>query len=359
MIQPVLGIILKYSGIIAASFILSIAANMGQARSVWVENGEGNAFLFEHRGNCYVILPTHVHGRSDVQLSAREPAGIGTARIIHEVAGADLSLGVATGSITQDCGPRWRDLPDRLALRAGAAATVVRYQQGSIETIPGTLATVTFGEFEVSAADSSDRFFAARTSGAIVYAGDTPIGMIVQADERSRARALRMDEIRNQLARVVEDWYDQNGCADAEGCAPPPDPAPATLSGFALTSWSPHGIAAEAEAERMIAGDGPYIARDLPVVLMLEAPEILPISRIVMTSLADEAESFTPKLVKVEIDTSSDGINRWRPFRSPKDMVPGAALDLRRGETSARRVKVTIHSSWGGTPVRIDSLAIE
>lgn len=342
---------------------MAVLATLAEARPVWVEEGTGNGFTFRNRGVCYVILPTHVHGRKPFRLSARDPAGFGNGRVIHRADPAlDLSLGVVTGTLADDCGPDWSDLPRSIDPVPGRQVSVVRYEQGSVETIRSAITTVTFTHFEIAPVPEETRFFAARTSGSFVFDGPTPIGMIVEAEDRQSAYVLRMDEIHDRLRRVIEDWYEEGGCTDPAGCdSPIPDPAPATLSGFRLTAWAPNGVGGEFGAEAMVAGQGPYVApisRREPVVLTFEADEIREISRVVLTSEPDEA-SASPKLVVVKVDTSSDGIDRWRDFRSPRDMVPGEPLDLQRGATNARRVRIEIRSAWGDGPVRIDSVGIE
>lgn len=346
------------------ALLVALFAGSSEARPVWVEDGLGNGFLFHNRGVCYVVLPSHVHGRGPFRLTARDPSGLGTGRIVHKSDPAlDLSLGVVSGTLEKDCGPEWSDLPQRIDPTVGQTVTVIRYEQGSVESIRSSVTTVTFTHLEIAPLPEETRFFAARTSGSFVFDGARPLGMIIEAGNRQNAYVLRWDEIRDRLRRVVEDWSAQDGCTDAQACdGPIGDPAPASLSGFRLAGWEPHGISGEYGAEAMVAGLGPYIApisRGVPVILSFEADAIQEISRVVLTSHADNETSFSPKLVIVRVDTSSDGIDRWRDFRSPRDMVPGEPLDLRRGTTTARRVRIEILSSWGGGPVRLDGVAIE
>lgn len=324
----------------------------------------GNGYLFRHRGVCYVILPTHVHGRGSFALSARDPAGLGSGRIIHQAEDTlDLSLGVVSGSLTEDCGADWKDLPRQIEPVPGQQVSVIRYHAGSVETIRSVISTVTFTHFEIVPIPEETRFFAARSSGSFVFNGQTPIGMIVEAGDRQSAYVLRMDEIRDRLRRVVEDWFEEQGCTEATGCdSPLPDPAPSTLSGFRLVSWAPQAITSAQGADAMISGLAPYIApisRTQPIRLTFEAETIQQVSRVTIRSLADSIASFSPKLVVVQVDTSSDGIERWRNFRSPTDMTPDAVLDLRRGATHARRLRIEIRSGWGDGPIRIDGVTIE
>lgn len=357
---------LKHIGFLLFALLLAIAPADAGARPVMVEsNGQqGNGFLFHHRGVCYVILPSHVHSRGAFSLSARDPAGLGTGRTIHKTEGTlDLSLGVVSGSLTGDCGPDWSDLPRAIEARAGQGVSVIRYHSGSVETIRATITSLTFTHFDIAPIPDETRFFAAATSGSFVFDGDRPMGMIVEAAERQDAHVLRWDEIHDRIRRVVEDWYEQEGCTGAQGCDTPlPDAAPATLAGFRLVAWDPQPLTSENGADTMVAGLSPYIAPIAPrqpITLTFEADTIRVISRVTMTSRADGIASVAPKLVTVQIDTSSDGIDRWRNFLSPRDMVPGEMLDLRRGETRARRVQIRIGSGWGRGPVRIDGIGIE
>lgn len=326
---------------------------MADARPVMIEDRaqKGNGFLFTHRGVCYVILPSHLHGRAPFSVTARDPSGQGIGRIIHKAdASLDLSLGVVSGSLSQNCGQRWETLPRSFSLADGHPVSVVRYQEGSVETLRANVTSMQFTHFEIAPTPEEPRFFAAATSGSFVFDGDRPLGMIVEATDRQTAWVVRWDEIHDRLRRVVEDWY-QDDCTDAAGCAATlPDLAPPTLSGFRLTAWQPQPIAAENGADAMIAGQAPFIAaitRAQPVTLTFEADEIKEISRVLLVSDADGSASVSPKLVTVMIDTSSDGIERWRNFRSPKDMVPGQPLDLQRSPTLARRLQIRIGSGWG------------
>lgn len=349
---------------LAIALLVTAVPVQTDARPVRIGDETGNGFLFQKSGVCYVILPTHVHGRGPFPLAARDPSGIGTGRVIHRAdAALDLSLGVVSGSLAADCGPDWSALPRAVDPAAGQPVTVVRYQDGSVETIRAQITTTTFTHFQIAPDADETRYFAAGTSGSFVFDGQTPLGMITEAGDRQDAYVLRMDEIHDRLRRVVEDWYEDEGCTDPAGCETPlPDPAPPTLSGFRLVEWSPQPVDSQFAADAMVAGTAPFIAqvtRSQPVTLTFEADAVREVSRVVLTSRADGATSVSPKLVDVQIDTSSDGVDRWRAFRSPRDMVPDEPLDLRRGATHARRLQIEVRSGWGDGPVRIDSVTIE
>lgn len=361
--RPPLRLAVDCTPTLALALLSALAAWPAAARVVGVGEGQGNAYLFHHRGNCYAILPTHVHGRGPMQLSGRDPAGIGTAHVIDRSnSDIDLSLALVSGSLTQSCGGPWSDLPQRLSIRPNEEATVVRVQQGSVETIRSHVAHVDFTQFSLAPDGDETRFFAAGTSGATVLQGGTPIGMVLTADSRDLAYALRMDEIQARLRRVIEDWFVEGSCTEGDTCGEVPDLAAQSLSGFQLSAWQPHGVTADTGADAMVSGSGAYIApiaRGEPVTLTFESAELREIRRVVMTSRADGQEAHAPKLVKVMIDAASGVVANWRAFKAPTEMAPGQALDLRRGGTFARRIRIEVHSAWGGSPVRIDSIAIE
>ena len=336
-----------------------VLATVGWARVVWIDEGGGNGFLFHHAGNCYVILPAHVHERGPMGLSARDPAGLGVGRIIYTAGGTfDLALAVVSGSLEQSCGREWLALPSRVTLDPGADVTVIRYQKASIESVPAKVRSVTFTDFQIDV-DAGDRAIVARNSGATVFQGDQPVGMVIEVPGRGEAVALRMDEIRARLRRVIEDWSTGGDCVQRDRCdgegggAPAGPPAPVGLGGFKLKDWSTQGTDVGVPPDEMLAGKGVYVAPigpNAPVVLLLEADKTTRLSRVVLTSDADGVTTFSPKRVLVRIDPTADGIDRWRNFLSPRDMVSGQPLDLLRSETFARRIEIRIRVELGRKP---------
>ncbi|QHQ33866.1 hypothetical protein [Algicella marina] len=357
--------------LIITLLFIAATAPAGFARVVSVEDGTGHGFLFQHRGNCFLILPTHVHGRnrSGLRITGQDPVEIGSASVVYETDEAlDISLALVRGAITGNCGPAWAALPRAIpaAARVGAPVRLVRHHQASVEAVRSRIQTVDFETMTIVPAEGEQRDYGAGTSGSTVLDGDVPIGMVTDASLRTEAYLIRMDEIVGRLSRFVEgmgadDCSDPASAAVLAGQCGDAAVQVSNLGPFRLMSWSSHPTSPGFSAEEMIAGNAPYIAPigQGGITLVFEAPETATLSRIRLTSHADNAESFVPKGISVRVDTSTDGIDRSRRFLA-QDMAPDGSLDMQRGATYARRVIVTITDAWaGGSPVRLDAVSLE
>lgn len=333
-----------------------------------VGDSSGSGFLFHHRGNCFVILPKHVHTPrfKGVRLSVPNDA-IGSADIVYSTDDAtDLSLGLVTGGIVEDCGVEWSTLPRRLdALRPGSPVTVLRGRQKSQDARGGTVGAITFEKLSVHPAPGQPADFFAGTSGATVFSGETPVGMVTDAETAGEAWALRMDEVAGRLSRWIDGVQDGRVCDDpavaerVAACRPEPEPEGDALP-FEVVSWSQHPVGTGVDPVAMAEGKGPYVAdmvgRPLKIELMF--PETIVLGRFTLRSEADGTQSFMPRSVRVTVDTSEGPVRRPLSFLN-RDMPPDGLLDVERRKTYARRVTIEILSTWGGgSPVRIDEIVL-
>lgn len=334
-------------------------AATADAEVVTVEEGSGAGLLVRQGGNCYVILPTHLHGRrrDGVRLGSERATGpIGTAKIVHVVPGdVDISLGLVRGGMAQDCGRPWKDMPRRLddRLVPGAQVVMQRPRQRVMEGRRLLIESFGFREMRlVPRADDTGDLFGG-TSGAVVFLGDEPIGMVLQAEGAGAALALRMDEIVAQLSRFL-------GGHSVAPVTPPRDDGTAGERVEAV-SWSAHPIDGAADPTGMLAGEGPWIfaLEDEPVRLVVRLAETDRLSRIRLYSNEDDQAS-TPRRITVKSQTSDDPTRSRSSDLPAPEMTPDGQFDLRVGERFAKLVTITIHSSWGGgSPVRLDGLRID
>lgn len=334
------------------------------ARVVGVEDGTGAGFLFRKAGNCYVILPTHVHGalREGVRIgSDRSGGAIGTAKIVHVVPNdVDISLGIVRGGIADTCGPDWSALKQRLdtSLRPGRQVILRRPRQSSVEGRRLLIHTSTFLAIRVVPAPEEPADLFGGTSGATLFLDDVPVGMVLKAEDAGVAWALRMDEIAAQLSRFIEgppaSAAPPPGPVQAKGGLSPSDPVEAV-------SWSAHPVEGATDPAAMIAGQGPWIfpLGPEPVSLTLRLTGTDRLSRIRLRS-AEDAAAYVPRRITLVTDSSGDPARpRPNPIPAP-EMTPDGVFDLRLGERFAKTVTITIHSSWGkGSPVRLDAVAID
>ena len=245
----------------------------------------------------------------------------------------------------------------------GAALSLVRARSRSVELRDVIVGTVTQNEFSVAPAPGQPADLIAGTSGAFLFRGQNPVGMVLEVDRPDLAWALRMDEIKARLARFMGDATQQVACDDPavpEAMKPhcaPVVPASADRLTFRAVDWAPHPVDGSASPSDMVAGSGPYIAPLTGVIrLEFEAAETVELSRIVIRSSADGQTTFVPKTIRITSDASSGNTRRPLGF-ARRDMPPTGVLDIKRGAKFARRVTIEISSSWGGgSPVQIDAV---
>lgn len=313
-------------------------------------------------------MPKHVHGPRFTGVRLSVPNGaIGSADIVFSTDEAtDLSLGLVTGGITRDCGVDWSSLPRRLdTLRPGSGVTVLRGRQKSQESRDGTVGAVTFEALSVRPAPGQPEDFFAGTSGATVFAGDLPVGMVTDAETAGEAWALRMDEITGRLSRWIEGVQDGRICDDpavaerVAACRPEEAPQGDALP-FEIVKWSQHPVGESVDPVAMVQGRGPYVADlvgGLPLKIEVLFPDTVVVGRVILRSGADGQSSFLPRSVRVTVDTSDGPVRRPLTFIN-RDMPPDGVLDVERRKTYARRATIEILSTWGGgSPVRVDEIA--
>ena len=329
-----------------------------QARVVTVEEGSGAGLLMRQGGNCYVILPTHLHGRSmsGIRLgSDHAGAPIGTARIVYVAPDdADISFGVVRGGLEAACGVEWRSLPRRLddRLTPGTELMLRRPRQQVFE---GRRLVVHSSGPELvrlvpAPGERTDLF--GGTSGAVAFLGTTPVAMVLRADGASEALAIRIDAVVALVGQILEGRPAERDPAPAMDTKDaPPGGAAALPPGDSLraVSWSAHPVDGAVDPAAMLAGGGPWIfpLGSEPVRLTLRLTETDRLSRIRLRA-AENTGAAVPREIGIVTDSSTDP-DRPRPSSIPApEMTPDGQFDLRVGERFAHTVTITIWSSWGG-----------
>jgi len=335
-----------------------------------VGNSTGSGLLFHHRGNCFLMLPKHVHGPRYEGIPVSVPNGaVGQADIVYSTDDAtDLSLALVSGGITQDCGPEWMSLPrDLKDLRPGAPVTVVRARQQSESARKSVVEAVTFDKISVSPQQNEDADFFGGTSGAIVFSGNTPVAMVQDASNTKLAWAMRMDEIVARFSRWMGDVQSGRACDDPKiakrmGSCPAASVPEATKGdslSFKVVDWSVQPTDGGGSPLSLEGGKGAFVAPvspGKPLRIEIEFPQMVIVGRVLIRSKADGKTQFLPRSLKVMLDASSGKVRRPLPFVE-RDMPPSGLLQASRRKTYAKRATIEISSTWGGkSPVRIDEI---
>ncbi len=336
------------------------------AEVVTVENGSGAGFLTRQGGNCYVVIPTHVHGQSldDIRLGSDRAGGpIGSARIVYIAPGKkDISLGLVRGGLAQSCGNDWRSLPRDLnsALVPGTPLMLQRPRQTVFEGRQLLLHSSGPEMIRLVPAQSERSDLFGGTSGAVAFEGETPIAMVLQADDPTRALAMRMDAVVTLIGSYLENG---NPGAFVPELGDAGDIGAILMEGDPIEamSWSAHPVEGAVDPIAMLKGDGPWVFEltEQPVVLTLKLTETDRLRRIRLKARAGTDHGI-PRKISIVTDSSRD-TNRPRPSPIPApEMTSDGAFELLIGERFAYLITITIHSTWGTSEfVRLDAISVE
>lgn len=350
----------------AALFACAALPCASFAEPVSVNNGEGNGFLFSYRGNCYLFLPQHVHGRSlNVTIATAAPPAIGDAVVFQRfMPGADLSIAYVKPGMEQRCRDSWSDLPDRAdeVLDQSGSATLIRvFPSGLVERAP---MEITFRSYDHVEARPVEGEVYQGVSGSILEAGGVVVGMAVRSKSVDHAEFLRVDEIKSRIFRLLD--------ARAAGVeyarsseAPANQPSSSCAAGSSLpilsVTCSHEPISPDYACSNLAKGGAarfPALDKPLDIYLELETDAAVPLSSVVLGKNPEALDAASPKAIRIEIDASSGQSRRWRRFASG-DMTPLGEFAGRNGSKPfARRIKVSVDTSWDPTlPLQVDCLA--
>jgi hypothetical protein len=359
---------LRLAAAMATTLILPAAA--AKAEPVSINRNRGQGFAVSHNGNCYVILPAHVHGRGTaLTLSTGSPPIVGAASVFQSfMPGMDLSVAYVSGGLDGRCGDRFADLPRNIdpLIGPGGAVSFVRVSAaGQIERVPARVTSLLYETMEIEVAEGETATVFRGTSGAFVFAGDTPVGMIIRAPDDRHAEVLRIDAIAARLDRLLAGGI---GAAPEEPVAAAPSQSEGGigLSGLAagITRCSAEPATPETSCWAMAEGSSPLIvpADSVPFVIEIDlaGEESVPVSVVTMKSDAAAGDTTTPRTVLVERTTAAGDRPAWRSY-GRGDMSPLGSLEVRHGAAPrAGAIRITVLSVWkSGLPLRIDAIGIE
>jgi len=329
------------------------------AQTVAIHSGEeqGHGFLVRDGATCYVILPKHVAaGRRSVTVFSAAP-------VVHSSAlietpfwdGMDLAIGVVRGEVESRCIRNVSDLDVSVQPEAGSKVQLLRLRQsGEPERIDMLMTDSQYLTLDADIADGKSELFKG-TSGAFLFDGDTPLGMVIEAVSPTKGRFIRIEEIFQNVNRRVErragfasaeDPVDANPAATDEGL-------PFVFVSATLPPIDP------ALSEANLSGAGSYVfklTKPNRLAFKVAGNEAMPVSGITVVSSVDDISGL-PRDIKIEVSSSEDG-QRTRPFASA-EMATDGVLDIRRSPTLARWVFISIQSGWDGAEIGIDSVIIK
>ncbi|WIY52339.1 hypothetical protein O9Z70_12835 [Devosia sp. YIM 151766] len=321
------------------------------AEPVSVNRGAGLGYIFTHNGNCFLILPAHVHGRgSRVSIATTAPSAVGDATLMRSFAPElDLSLFYVAPGLDARCQDRFAQLPDDLgALLDGAVtAQLHRVDATGSETRAGM--DLTAIDFDTIAATARNTEIYQGTSGAILRIGATPVGMAIQSENVEQATFLRMDEIVARIRRIVtpERRVAIGDPGDAALETTPAQCEPGAIP-IRLVTCDSEPPAAELACSNL-STTPPAVAgfvqgSPVRIEIELDVESAVPLRTVTLAAPTSETLA-TPKAIAVDV-SSTRGTPRWNRFGA-MDMTPTGQATLTNGARPfASRVAITLSTAW-------------
>jgi hypothetical protein len=330
------------------------------SQTVTVKSGDelGHGMLLKHGSTCYVLTPKHVTNNK------RRVTVFSSAPIVHSGAlvetpfwdGMDFAIGVVRGPVEEKCTTTLDDLSSKLTAASGRHAQLLRLlPSGEIERIDMSIINTGYLTLDARIEEGSSELFKG-TSGAFLFDGDKPIGMIVEALSATEGRFIRIEELHLNLARRL------NRKAGFQAAASNSTPVANSDHGdnlpleFVRASRPP--IYPDVGEANML-GDGSYVF-DLPrpnrIAFKIKSPGAVALSNVRVFSDVD-AEYAIPRNIRIDVSSAPDG-NRPR-FFGAAEMGPDGIFDFSRAPTLARWVFITVNDAWENGVIGISAVRAE
>lgn len=347
--------------------LVSVTAIGPAGAEVVAVGEEGVGLLVSHRGNCYVVLPQHVHGHSTaVTVYTASPSAFGDAQVLIDLKSVyDLSVAYVSPGLEHRCTDRWDDIGADLsatlrdALANQTRATLVRVSSGgAVEQVPMRIASYTLDTFQATVEGETEIYKG--SSGAILYLDGRPVGMAIRAADTEDGWFLRFDRIRADVDRLLDAQAD--GLVAVRAAASEAGAGACTSSvPIASVSCDQPPVAAKEGCSNIARGlPATFRAGHLPLTLEIavegDAPR--PVSSVEITAARGEGYAV-PKDVRATSKVTAGEGGSWLGFRAA-DMPPTGYLRLSNGrKPNVRRLRLVIASAWSpDKPLRIECIAL-
>lgn len=347
--------------------------NALHAEPVALKNGLGQGMMFQFRGNCYVLFPSHVHQDGPVlNLFTGAPQKAGIATIYFRRPEPDFALGLVRGSATERCGVPFSELPKDVSRPLGSArrATLERVNpQGGVDKLAMRIDRTAWGtaggkstgghyqylfaSIDEDAGETREVFQG--TSGAFLYVDDVPVAMVVTAPDAKSVRALRIEELTGPLAV----WLTSGSFGALQDAAAQLQ-EPAEGMAYKVTEWAGE-LVDETVPPTALASGQPFrvspSSKGVSIVLELSEEAPVAVREISISGPQDRTKFATPRAIEIEVDRSRPGRGSFTTFAS-HEMVPGEDLTIP-VNNFVRRVQINVNSSWApGQPIEISGIRV-
>lgn len=340
-----------------------LATPVAATQLALVDRDVGHALLFQHRGNCFALLPSHV-ARSDrfsLALPLQNVVGAGTA-FLRDTAN-DLAIAYVEGDVSAFCTDLWtgfdRDL--RSVLENATSGQIVRLgSEGVQDRTEAQIVAVTPERVVVRTTDAlADGQIYQGSSGSVLEIAGRVVGIAQSALSGREAQFFRMDEILRRAGPEMGAGLALRHPADAARAAME---AP---GGFRVTGWSGAGQGTDAAVLEPGLLSGAFVTpwQGDPVVIEITLDPQQPVALNLVRLRSDPGaapDQSPPKSILFEVDAGGPDRPFWRNV-GLRDMPPSGAIEFRTGGIFARRLRITLKSVWFADrpQLRLDGIEVE
>lgn len=331
------------------------------AQTVTVQSGDssGHGFLVRDGTTCYLLLPKHVSaGSRSVTVFSAAPVVHGSALVETPFwDGMDLAIGVVRGAVAERCATELSQLDAKAQPETGAAVQLLRLRQsGEPERIAMMITDSQYLTLDAEVIDGKSELFKG-TSGAFLFSGDKPVGMVIETLSSTEGRFIRIEEIFMNLQRRTE-RRSGFAAAAATPVQEPVEPEATTSLPFEFISASLPPIEPD-QSEANLTGPGHYVfqlTRPNRLAFKVKGNTAIALSQIQLRS-APGGGHAVPRNVLIELSSTADGLRTRAAI--PAEMGPDGILDLKLQPTIVRWVFITIGSGWDGAKIGIDLIEFQ
>lgn len=331
------------------SFIVLLLLSSFSAYSteqVFIEGDEyGQGFVIKHLSKCFFVAPSHVVENSLFLnlLGSNKQRSVGEGQVI-QIFGYDLSVGSVEGKLAQDCNTSFNSLKSNTkAIESNNSLVISTVNSDGLKSRQSVIAAETTLTNIYVQPSSEEQNLYKGMSGSLVYAGNTPIGMLQSIDSQTGlGQVLRFDRLLETISpffiSVITQPSPQSGLTESS----------ADLVSYELTEWT-HTSASSASSVKAV-GDGDNNTA-WEVVLNGEFLEItlsLANSKEIsgLTLVSDSNGKSTVKSFEVLVSKKSSGKRGWLSKSSLSTFPQTTENKMTWLPLYAKRVKIRIFNSW-------------
>lgn len=326
---------------------------------VYVDSGEvGQGFIIKRLSQCYLVTPEHVIGNEFFAnvITGTSKRALGEAEKLQTF-GYDLSISLISGAANRECTSSinaFEPIDEKLKQTTMLSVSTVN-SDGSKSLIPVTLIDVGLINLAIKTTSSEVSLYKG-LSGSVVYANETPVGILQSVDaETGDGVVLRID----RAIETIRPFFASNFQPKRTLIKSPKDVNKTAKSiDYKITKWSHSPISPTLRVANINDGNTETTWAVKPdgnlISLTLDFDNVL--QRINGFSLVNTEQNKAryPKDIEILSTRRASGSRGWTTVYSGTWVNSKGLFQETISPIKAKRLKIIFRSNWGSS----DSLKV-